>query len=158
MAEYSALAPQIVNPGESIVFSNAPVPCRLGLVNHREDSGNFLLSGLGNVPFNNGCGCNCVRPSAVYLVDFGANISIPTGGTVEAISVAMALDGNTLPESTMTVTPAAVEEEFNISRAINVAVWHGCCQTFSIRNTSTQPIQVSAANVIFGKPTLTVVD
>lgn len=158
MAEYSALAPQIVNPGESIVFSNAPVPCRMGLVNHREDSGNFLLSGLGNVPFVNGCGCNCVRPSAVYLVDFGANVSIPTGGTVEAISVAMALDGNTLPESTMTVTPAAVEEEFNISRAINVAVWHGCCQTFSIRNTSTQPIQVSAANVIFGKPTLTVVD
>lgn len=157
MAEYSALAPQIVNPGESIVFSNAPVPCRMGLVNHRDESGNFLLSGLGNVPFANGCGCNCVRPSAVYLVDFGANISIPTGGTVEAISVAMTLDGNTLPESTMTVTPAAVEEEFNVSRAINIAVWHGCCQTFSIRNTSTQPIQVSAANVIFGKPTLMVV-
>ena len=156
MAEYSALASQIVNPGESITFSNAPVPCRMGLVNHREDSGNFLLSGLGNVPFN-GCGCNCVRPSAVYSVDFGANISIPTGGTVEAISVAMALDGNTLPESTMTVTPAAVEEEFNVSRAINVAVWHGCCQTFSIHNISNQPIQVSAANVIFGKPTLAIV-
>lgn len=154
MAEYSALATQVVNPGESIVFTNAPVPCRRGLVNHRPDSGNFLLSGLGNVPFN---GCTCVRSSAVYLVDFGANISIPTGGTVGPISVAMALDGNTLPESSMTVTPAAVEEEFNISRAINVAVWHGCCQTFSIRNTSDQPIQVSAANVIFGKPTLAVV-
>lgn len=154
MAEYSALATQIVNPGESIVFQNAPVPCRQGLVNHREDSGAFLLSGLGNVPYT---GCNCVRPSAVYLVDFGANISIPTGGTVEDISVAMAIDGNTLPESTMTVTPAAVEDEFNISRAINVAVWHGCCQTFSIRNVSTQPIQVSAANVIFGKPSLAVV-
>ena len=154
MAEYSALATQVVNPGESIIFNNAPVPCRRGLVNHRADSGNFLLSGLGNVPFS---GCTCVRPSAVYLVDFGANISIPTGGTVGAISVAMALDGNTLPESNMTVTPAAVEEEFNISRAINVAVWHGCCQTFSIRNTSDQPIQVSAANVIFEKPTLAVV-
>ena len=157
MAEYSALATQIVNPGESIVFSNAPVPCRRGLVNHREDSGAFLLSGLGNVPYT-GCGCNGVRPSAVYLVDFGANISIPTGGTVGPISVSMALDGNTLPESTMTVTPAAVEEEFNISRAINIAVWHGCCQTFSVRNTSDQPIQVQNANVIFGNPNLAVVD
>ena len=157
MAEYSALATQIVNPGESIVFTNAPVPCRRGLVNHREDSGAFLLSGLGNVPYT-GCGCNCVRPSAVFLVDFGANISIPTGGTVGPISVSMALDGNTLPESTMTVTPAAVEEEFNISRAINVAVWHCCCQTFSIRNTSDQPIQVQNANVIFGQPNLAVVD
>ena len=156
MAEYSALATQVVNPGESIIFDNAPVPCRRGLVNHRPDSGNFLLSGLGNVPFT-GCGCSCVRPSAVYLVDFGANISIPTGGTVGPISVAMALDGNTLPESNMTVTPAAVEDEFNISRAINVAVWHGCCQTFSIRNTRDQPIQVSAANVIFEKPTLAIV-
>lgn len=154
MAEYSALASQIVNPGETITFQNAPVPCKRGLVNHRADSGSFLLSGLGNVPCY---GCGCVRPSAVYLVDFGANISIPTGGTVGEISVAMALDGNTLPESTMTVTPAAVEESFNVSRAINVAVWHGCCQTFSIRNTSNQPIQVEQANVIFGKPILAIV-
>lgn len=156
MAEYSALAVQVVNPGESIVFTSAPVPCRRGIVNHREDSGTFLLSGLGNVPYT-GCGCNGTRPSAVYLVDFGANISIPTGGTVGEISVAMTLDGNTLPESTMTVTPAAVNEAFNVSRAINVAVWHGCCQTFAIRNTSDQPIQVEQANVIFGSPTLAVV-
>ena len=156
MAEYSALAPQIVNPGESVIFTSSPVPCRTGLVNHREDSGNFLLSGFGNVPYT-GCGCNRVRPSAVYLVDFGANISIPEGGTAGEISVAIALDGNTLPESTMTVTPAAVDEAFNVSRAINVAVWHGCCQTLTIRNTSAQAIQVEQANVIFGRPNLTVV-
>lgn len=157
MAEYSALATQIVNPGESIVFSNSPVPCRRGLVNHREDSGAFLLSGLGNCPYT-GCGCNCVRPSAVYPVQFGANISIPTGGTVGPISVSMALDGNTLAESTMTVTPAAVEEEFNVSRDISVAVWHGCCQTFSVRNTSDQPIQVQQATVNFGVPKLEMVN
>lgn len=156
MAEYSAIATQTVNPGESIVFTNAPVPCRKGLVNHRDGSGVFLLSGLGNVPYS-GCACNGMRPSAVYLVEFGANISIPTGGTVGEISVSMALDGNTLPESTMTVTPAAVDEEFNVSRQISVAVWHGCCQTFSIRNTSDQPIQVQQATVNFGKPNLAVV-
>ena len=156
MAEYSALAPQTVNPGESIVFTNAPVPCRRGLINHRDGSGSFLLSGLCNVPYN-GCGCG-VRPSAVYLVEFGANISIPAGGAVEDISVSMALDGNTLPESTMTVTPAAVEDLFNVNRQISAAVWHGCCQTFSIRNTSNQPIVVQNATVNFGSPTLQIVN
>ena len=39
----------------------------------------------------------------------------------------------------------------------NVAVWYGCCQTFSITNTGEQPIQVRAANVNFGTPTLAVV-
>ena len=42
MAEYSANSVQVVNPGESIVFTEAPVPCRRGLVRHRDDSGNFL--------------------------------------------------------------------------------------------------------------------
>jgi len=153
MAEYSALAAQIVNPGETVVFQNTPVPCKRGIVNHREDSGVFLLSGLGNVAYN-GCRCNCARPSAVYQVAFGANISIPTGGTVEPISVAMTLDGNTLPETTMTVTPAAIGDELNVSREANVAIWWGCCQSFAIRNTSTQPIQVQQANVIFGSPKL----
>lgn len=153
MAEYSAPGTQSVNPGETVVFTLAPVPCTKGLVNHRTGSGVFLLSGLGNVPWN-GCNCRCARPSAVYLVEFGANLSIPTGGTVGPISVAMSLDGNTLPESTMTVTPAAVEEAFNVSRQISVAVWHGCCQTFAIRNTSDQVINVSEPTVNFGTPKL----
>lgn len=149
MAEYSANAVQIVNPGESIVFTESPVPCNSGLVRFREGSGNFLLSGW----MPNFIRCCCRREnSAMYLVDFGANISIPTGGTVEDISVAIAVDGATLPASTMIVTPAAVDEYFNVSRAINVPVWRGCCETVTIRNTSAQPIQVQNANVIFSRP------
>ena len=151
MAEYSANAVQIVNPGETIIFTETPVPCKRNLVRHRDDSGNFLLSGW--VP--NRCNCNRLK-NANYLVDFGANVSIPEGGTVEEISVAIALDGATLPASTMRVTPAAVDEFFNISRAINVNVWNGCCETVSIRNTSTQAIQVESANVIFTRPDLSV--
>ena len=117
MAEYSANAVQTVNPGESIVFTEAPVPCTRGLIRHRDDTGNFLLSGY--VPNIGGCCCR-KNNSANYLVDFGANIAIPTGGTVgTAISVAIAIDGTTIPSSTMTVTPAAVEEFSNVSRAIN---------------------------------------
>lgn len=156
MAEWTGIAPQTVAPGESVIFTANPVPCLRGFVRHRGDSGNFLLSGW--VPYRRcGCGCPCCQDtSATYLVDFGANIAIPTGGTVEEISVALALDGGTLPGTIMTVTPAAVEEFFNVSRAANVEVWRGCCQTLTVRNVSAQPILVSGANIIFARPDLAV--
>lgn len=152
MAEYSANAVQTVNPGESIVFTDSPVPCDRGFVRHRDETGSFLLSGY--IPSNN-CNCACNRKkSAIYLVDFGANIAVPTGQTVGEISVAITIDGTTVPSSTMIVTPAAVEEYFNVSRAINVAVWRGCCETVSITNTSDIPILVQNANVLFSRPDL----
>ena len=151
MAEYSASAIQTVNPGESIVFTDAPVPCKRGFVRHRDGSGSFLLSGW--IPRR---GCGCRADSANYLVDFGANISVPEGGTVGAISVAFAIDGNTIPTTEMIVTPAAVDEYFNVSRAANVDIWRGCCETVSVRNLSDQPIQVSDANIIFARPDLSV--
>lgn len=151
MAEYSANALQIVNPGESIIFTETPVPCRRGLIRHREDTGNFLLSGY--VP-TIGYGCECGRNVATYLCDFGANIAIPTGGTIEPISVALVIDGATVPTSTMIVTPAAVDEFWNVSRAVNLEIWRGCCENVSVRNTSSQPIQVQNANLLFSRPDL----
>lgn len=151
MAEYSANAVQTVNPGETVVFTEADIPCRRGLVRHREGSGNFLLSGW--VP--NRCNCRC-NNTAEYLVDFGANIAIPTGGTVGPISVAISLDGSTLPTTTMTVTPAAVEEFWNVSRAAGVNIWRNCCETVAIRNISDQPILVQNANILFSRPDLAV--
>lgn len=153
MAEYSANAVQTVNPGETIIFTESPVPCTRGFVRHRDDSGSFLLSGY--VPNTNGCPC-CKPKSANYLVDFGCNIAIPTGGTVGSISVAITIDGNTIPSSTMIATPAAVEEYFNVSRAINAQIWKGCCETISVRNTSDQPILVQNANIIITRPDLLV--
>lgn len=154
MAEYTANAIQVVAPGESIVFTNATIPCERGFVRHRDDTGSFLLSGW--LPYQCGCGCRRNNKSANYLVDFGANIAIDTGGTVEPISVAFSVDGSTVNGSTMIVTPAAVEEFFNVSRAINVPVWNGCCETLSIRNLSSQPIQVQNANILFSRPDLAV--
>ena len=151
MAEYSANAVQTVNPGESIIFTESPVPCNRGFVKHRDGSGNFLLSG-----WVASRGYGCVPKSANYLVDFGANIAIPTGGTAGPISVAISIDGGTIPTSQMIVTPAAVEEYFNVSRAINVEIFRGCCETVTIRNTSDQPILVQNANVILTRPDLAV--
>lgn len=149
--EFANNAVQTVNPGEAIVFTEAPVPCTRGFVRHRDGSGNFLLAGK---VLRKSCGC--YPQSATYLVDFGANIAIPTGGTVGAISVALTIDGATIPSSQMEVTPAAVEEYFNVSRAINAQVWSGCCETVTIRNTSDQPILVQNANVLFSRPDLAV--
>lgn len=146
MAEWSNNAIQTVNQGESVTFTENPVPCTRGLVRHRDGSGSFLLAGVTN-------GCACVR-SANYLVDFGANIAIPTGGTVGEISLAITIDGATIPASEMIVTPSAVEEYFNVSRAINAPIWRGCCESVTIRNTSDQPILVQNANVIFDRPDL----
>ena len=153
MAEYSANAIQLVNPGETVVFTDSPEPCSRGFVRHRDGTGNFMLSGW--VPRRFGCCCNKNR-SANYLIDFGANISIPTGGTVEPISLAITIDGTTIPASNMIVTPAAVDEYFNVSRAVNADIWNGCCESVSVRNTSAQSIQIQNANIIFSRPDLTV--
>lgn len=153
MAEYTANGTQTINPGEVAVFTNAPSPCRRNLVRWRSGTGNFVLSGW--VPNRGGCQCNR-QNTANYLVDFGANIAIPTGETVGPISVAITLGGSTIPSSTMIVTPAAVEQFFNVSRAINADVFRGCCETLSIRNTSDIPILMANANIIFSRPDLTI--
>lgn len=154
MAEYGANALQTVPPGESVVFTTIIIPCTRGFVRFRPDTGNFLLSGW--TINQNGCNCNRKNRSAIYLADFGANIAIPTGETVGPISVALALDGITVPSSQMIVTPAAVEEFFNVSRAINIQVWNGCCENVSVRNTSDIPILVQNANIILTRPDLAI--
>ena len=153
MAEYSANALQTVQPGQSIIFTDAPVPCERGFVRHRDDTGSFLLSGY--VP--NYCGCNCKnKKNANFLIDFGANIALAEGATVEPISVSFSLDGSNIQSSTMIVTPAAVGDFFNVSRAINVNIWRGCCESLTIVNSGTQPIQVQNANIIFARPDLNI--
>lgn len=156
MAEFSNNNQQTVNAGEAVVFTNNPVPCERGFVRHRDETGNFLLSGW--TPSNNCrcCCCNKNKKSAAYLVDFSANIAVPTGGTVEAISLAITIDGATIPSSQMVVTPAAVEEYFNVSVVVNAQVWKGCCETITVENTSAQPILVQNANIIFSRPDLAV--
>jgi len=140
MAEYSADAIQTVNPGETVVFDTTVTPCRYCNVRHRDGTGSFLVSGRSN-------GFGCCR-NVPYLIAFGANIAVPTGGTVGEISLALTIDGTTIPASTMIVTPAAVEEFFNVSREISAHIWSGCCETISVRNTSDQPILVQNANII----------
>lgn len=151
MAEYSSNALQTVAQNGSVIFTESPVPCTRGLIRHREGSGSFLLKGY--VPSTP---CGCAAKSAEYLALFGANVAIPTGGTVGEISLALAIDGSVIPSSTMIVTPAAVEEFFNVSCAVNAQIWRGCCETLSVVNTSDQSILVQNANIVISRPDLNV--
>ena len=133
--EIIAVATQTVAQNQNVLFTDS-VTCGNCSIAHRDGSGLVTLRGTTN------------QCRARYKVTFGGNIAVPTGGTVEAISVALALNGEGLGSSTMIVTPAAVEEYFNVFGAMFVDVPKDCCLTASIQNTSTQAILVQNANLI----------
>ena len=139
--ELTAPAVQTVQYGGNVLFTYAPVRCNRGYVVHRDGAGIITLRGVN---------CQC---RARYKVTFGGNIAIAAGGTVAPISVAIAIDGEPLTSTTMTVTPAAVGDFFNVSRPAFVDVPFGCCATVSVENTSTTaagvaiPIDVIAASL-----------
>lgn len=147
-AEYSANFLQRVEPGQAVVFTESPVPCSKGYIFHRDESGIFYVSSRG---LKQCCCCGSVMtPEALYQVGFHANIQIPEDGTVDTISLAIAIGGEVDPSSTMSVTPAAVEEPFNVGAEIIVAVPAICgCTNVSVRNVGTEAIEVLNANIIF---------
>lgn len=137
---------QSILPGQDLIFVEASIPCTKGIVQFNADTGAVMLSGLNRT---NVAPCGCRQPvNTNYLIDFGANIAISTGGTVGEISVGIVVGGLVVPSTIMRVTPAAVQEFFNVSRAKIVSIFRNCCQTVGIRNLSTQSIDAEGANMI----------
>ena len=136
MAEYRMNAVQTVPAGGTIVFSNDFFPCNKGLIVHQNDSGLFQVRGIVNNP--------CAEYGKLKI-NFGANVAIPTGGTVEAVTLAITVNGVTEPATTMISTPAAVEEYNNINREVEIPIPRGCCQNVAVTNTSDQPILIQNA-------------
>lgn len=136
MAEYRYNAIQTIPAGGTVIFSNDFFPCTKGLVIHQNDSGLFQIRGIVNNP--------CAEYGKLKI-NFGANVAVPTGGTVEAISLAVTVNGVTEPATTMISTPSAVEQFNNVSREVEVPIPRGCCQNIAITNTSTQDIEVQNA-------------
>ena len=136
MAEFTAVAAQTVTANNNVLFSETPI---IGgrCITHREGSGLVTLRGLTNG-----------QCRARYRVFFSGNISIPTGGTAGEISMAIAINGERIPSATMTVTPRAVENPFNVARSVFVDVPAGCCLQVSAKNISTTAITVANANLI----------
>lgn len=122
MAEFiQSQTPQNVAFGQNLLLADS-IRCPNGYVVHRNGSGILTLRGI--TP-------NCF---ARYEVTFNGNIAVPTGGTVAAIAVALAIDGEALQSSRAIVTPAAVEQYFNVTSTAIITVPRGCCYTVALEN------------------------
>ena len=133
--EIIANALQTVLANQNVYFTDSVI-CGNTSMTHRDDSGLVTLRGVTN------------QCRARFKVTFGGNIAIPTGGTVGPISLAIAIEGEAVPATTMTVTPAAVEQFFNVGASVFVDVPRGCCMTISVKNITEGPVEVQNANLI----------
>ena len=136
MAEYLANAEQLVDLNQPIIFT-ASIPCTKGYVYHEDETGIFILKGVTQ---------NCF---ARYQVTFNGNISIPTGGTVGPIAVAITVNGEARPTSRAIFTPAAVDEYGNVTSTAIITVPRGCCFSMSVRAVSgvTDPTDTPAPSI-----------
>lgn len=112
------------------VALNAPIPfldsirCPNGCVVHSSGSGIFILRGKTN---------NCF---ARYELEFTGNISIPTGGAVTPIATAIVLSGEQQQGSRSIYTPAAVDENGNVTSRAIIDIPRGCCLNVSVEYVS----------------------
>nr|DAE22623.1 MAG TPA: hypothetical protein [Siphoviridae sp. ct5co22] len=134
MAEYSNGNIVTVAAGQNVPLTETEVNSKPCIV-HRDGAGIVTLRGLTN------------QCKARFRVGFGGNIAVPTGGTVEAITAALAINGEPLTSATAIVTPAAVENYFNIYVNAIVEVPRGCCLTVAMENTSTQAVNFANSNL-----------
>ena len=133
MAEFTSTIQQVA-AGQNAVLDVDVIRSRN--VSHRTGSGLICVE-------NSGCDCRPAR----YKVFVKANIAIPTGGTVGAISLGIALNGEIVQSSIATVTPAAAGDEFSVAteEIINAGK---CPVNIAVRNPNTETIQISDLVVI----------
>lgn len=136
MMEITANAAQIVAVNQAVLFTETAVPGNMSMM-HREGSGLVGLRGLPNGQLR-----------ARFLVEFGANVAVPTGETVGPVTLAIAINGEPVVTSSMISTPAAVEQYNNVSASLYIDVPIGCCSQISVENAGTIPVSVQNANLI----------
>lgn len=141
MAEYiQSPNPQNLAFGQNLLLIDS-IPCPNGYVVHRNGFGILTLRGI--TP-------NCF---ARYQVTFNGNIAIPAGGTVAAIATALAIDGEPLQSSRAIVTPAAVEQYFNVTSTAIITVPKGCCYTVAVEN-----VDAGVGDTLVDQQTISVAD
>lgn len=133
--EIIANALQTVPANQNVYFTDT-VTCGNCAITHRDDSGLVTLRGMTG------------QCRARFRVTFGANIGLPADGTAGPISLAIAIDGEAVRATTMTVTPTAVETFFNVFSSVFVDVPRGCCVTISVKNITDVDVDVQNANLI----------
>lgn len=118
MAKYITSTDQNVALNSTIPFDIVSIPCNKGCV-IPITTGVLTLKG------------NTSNRFARYDVTLQGNVSIPTGGAVTPIAVAVTLNGVAIPDSVAIVTPAAVGDVWHINTSVTVTVPCGCCVSIS---------------------------
>lgn len=135
MIEYIA-DPQTLLIGETVEFE-ASTPPKSSCVYHEDNTGVFILKGITDQCF------------ATYQVTFHGNIAVPTGQAVTPIAVAISVSGSPKLSSRAVVTPAAVEEYFNVTSTTIIRVPKGCCFNVSVVPVSpTDGIQTAPSTLV----------
>lgn len=140
---------QLVQPGQPVLLDGSLWANRRYLF-HTEESGIVTLRGIVGSPY---------VEYAVYQVTFNGNIALPTGATVGPIAVALARNGEAILTSRAIVTPAAVDQYFNVTSTDYIIVPRGCCFDISVENVSTSatPATTPAPAINVQNANLTVV-
>ena len=118
MAKYITSTDQNVALNSTIPFDIVSIPCNKGCV-VPITTGVLTLNGSNTNRF------------ARYEVTLQGNVSIPEGGAVTPIAVAITLNGVAIPDSVAIITPAAAEDVWHINTSVIVTVPCGCCVSVS---------------------------
>lgn len=128
---YTEGTAQTVESGNNVVFNTVIEKCGCAEY-HRRGSGQIKLTKPGR-----------------YLVTFSGNLAAVT--TATEVDLALTQDGDIIDHTTMLVTPAAVENYFNVSTQtyIDVPMCCGntCCVDVAVENISTQSVLVINPNI-----------
>lgn len=118
MAKYITSTDQNVALNSPIPFDVVSIPCNKGCV-IPITTGVLTLKG------------NTANRFARYEVTAQANVSIPTGGTITPIAIAITLNGVAVPDSVAIITPTAVEDVWHVNTSTTITVPCGCCVSVS---------------------------
>ena len=131
MIQVSNSTAQTLSPGQSLTFDS--VLLKSGCAEtHRVNSGIVTL--------RSNCG--------IYEVHFTGNVSAPSASPVQ---LAIQLDGETLPETTMYEEIATHGVGQSVAAATLVRTGCGCCGRVGIVNTGTTTVSVLANTSLFIK-------
>lgn len=135
MPKFTAISTQTVAENQNVILTDS-IRCNRGNMLHSAGSGQVTLRGNTNQCF------------ARYRASFGGNAAIPADGTVQAINIALSINGEASQSASATLTPAAVSEYGNFYIDDLIDVPRGCCVTLAVKNVTSADVDIRNGNLI----------
>ena len=120
---------QTVEAGNAVLFQSALSSNSPSII-WRAGSGLITLRGIGP------------QLRARFRISYHGNVALSEGATVEAIQLAVRVNGEGIASSLTMSTPAAVSDFNNVAASTFIDVPAGCCTQISLANIGTTSIDV----------------